>query len=69
MSKSTCQEQRSDLERYRAATGKDLAALEAEKANAQLLSQRTKAQAETVAALQVGIQSRRTRRRASGGSG
>ena len=52
VSKTTCQEQRSDLERYRAATGKDLAALEAEKANAQLLSQRTKAQAETVAALQ-----------------
>jgi len=68
VSKSMCQEQRSDLERYRAATGKDLAALEAEKANAQLLSQRTKAQAETVAALQVGIPSRRTRR-ASDGSG
>ena len=52
VAKTTCQEQRSDLERYRAATGKDLAALEAEKANSELLSQRTKAQAETVAALQ-----------------
>lgn len=50
--KNTCSEQRSDLERYRAATGKDLVALEAEKANSQMLSQRTKAQAETVAALQ-----------------
>ena len=52
VAKTTSQEQRSDLERYRAATGKDLAALEAEKANSHLLSQRTKAQAETVAALQ-----------------
>ena len=51
-SKQTCSEQRSDLERYRAATGKDLAALEAEKANSQMLSMRTKAQAETVSALQ-----------------
>jgi kinesin family protein C1 len=51
VAKTTCQEQRSDLERYRAATGKDLVALEAEKANSELLSQRTKAQAETVTAL------------------
>ena len=50
--KQVSSEQRSDLERYRAATGKDLAALEAEKATSQMLSQRTKAQAETVAALQ-----------------
>ncbi len=50
--KNTCSEQRSDLERYRAATGKDLAALEAEKANSEMLSMRTKAQAETVSALQ-----------------
>lgn len=50
--KNTCSEQRSDLERYRAATGKDVAALEAEKANSQMLSMRTKAQAETVSALQ-----------------
>lgn len=50
--KAVCNEQRSDLERYRAATGKDLAALEEEKANSHMLTQRTKAQAETVAALQ-----------------
>lgn len=50
--KGVCNEQRSDLERYRAATGKDLAALEEEKANSHMLTQRTKAQAETVAALQ-----------------
>jgi kinesin family protein C1 len=50
--KGVCNEQRSDLERYRAATGKDLVALEEEKANSHMLTQRTKAQAETVAALQ-----------------
>lgn len=46
------EEQRRDLERFRAATGKDLAALESERASSALLSNRTQAQAATVAALQ-----------------
>ena len=46
------EDQRRRLERFQAATGKDLAALEAERASSAVLANRTAAQTATVAALQ-----------------
>lgn len=60
-------EQRKDLERFRAATGKDLAALEAEKASKAALATRTEAQAATVTALQEQVTMLRAQRAAAEG--
>lgn len=46
------EEQKNDLERFRVATGKDLEALEAERASSAVLASRTEAQAAMVSALQ-----------------
>lgn len=50
--RAEAEEQRRDLGRFRAVTGRDLAALEAERASSAVLTSRTEAQAATVAALQ-----------------
>ena len=50
--RSENEEYRRDLDRFRAATGKDLVALETERASSAVLANRTQAQSATVAALQ-----------------